>query len=140
MSSESSWRRPTIAARGPRPGGTPVSTFACDGETVSLFELEGPHTGAASPLSSAPAPPAGGARGRRRSVARSSDAPQTELSYAVKGSANRLSGVHPLLGNVVVERLGQDRWVWSLPDEAVRVAQPPLAARGLPGFNDPGRS
>ena len=42
-------------------------------------------------------------------------------SYEVKGKANRLSGVHPLLGNVVVERLSQDRWVWSLPDEAVRV-------------------
>ena len=106
------------------PGGTPVSTFACDGETVSLFELEGPrfYTGAASPLSMArllplPVEPEVAVdllRGRLT-------LPQTELSYEVKGKANRLSGVHPLLGNVVIERLSQDRWVWSLPDEAVRV-------------------
>ena len=106
------------------PGGNPVSTFACDGKTVTLFELEGPrfYSGPANPLTMARLLPLPVEPHVAVSLLRGRlPMPVEATSYQTKGQAQQLSGVHPLLGQVVVTRYSPTHWTWQLPDEELLI-------------------
>jgi len=116
------------------PGGSPVSTFACDGKTVSLFEMEGPrfYTGPANPLTMSrllplPVEPEIAVdllRGRL-------PMPETATTYRTKGSAQQLSGEHPTLGRLRVTRFSPKHWQWELPDEDLKLTLKDPTDRGV---------
>ena len=102
------------------PGGNPVSTFACNGQDVSLFELEGPrfYKGPANPLSMArllplPVEPEIAVNLLLGRLPMPNDA----TNYQTKGEAQQLSGVHPTLGVIIVTRYSPTHWTWQLPDD-----------------------
>ncbi len=117
-----------IEIRGP--GGQPVSTFACDGDAVTLFELEGPrfYTGPANPITMArllplPLEPTIAVALLRGQL----PMPQTAKAYRTKGKGQQIEGEHPTLGRLLVTRYAPDHWLWELPDEPLRIE-----------FKDPG--
>ncbi len=106
------------------PGGNPVSTFACNGRTISLLELEGPrfYSGQANPISMArllplPVEPEIAVSLLRGQLPMPSDA----TSYQTKGDAQQLTGTHSTLGTIIVTRYGPNHWTWSLPDEQLHL-------------------
>ena len=106
------------------PGGNPVSTFACNGRTVSLLELEGPrfYTGPANPITMArllplPVEPEIAVSLLRGQLPMPSDA----TSYQTKGDAQQLTGTHPTLGTIIVTRYAPSHWTWRLPDEQLHL-------------------
>ena len=102
------------------PGGNPVSTFACDGKIVTLFELDGPrfYSGPANPLTMARLLPLPVEPHVAVSLLNGRlPMPVETTSYQTKAQARQLSGVHPLLGQVVVTRYSRTHWTWRLPDE-----------------------
>ena len=124
--------RMLIEVRGP--GGQPVSTFACDGSTVTLFELDGPrfYSGPANPLSMArllplPLEPAIAVALLRGQL----PMPKDTKAYRTKGSGQQIEGEHPTLGRLLVTRYAPSHWVWELPDEPLRIEFKKANAEGI---------
>jgi hypothetical protein len=111
-----------IEVRGP--GGQPVSTFACDGSQITLFELEGPrfYRGPANPLTMARLLPLPVEPEIAVALLRGQLPMPTEAkSYRTKGKGQQIEGEHPTLGRLLVTRYSPDHWLWELPDEPLRV-------------------
>jgi hypothetical protein len=111
-----------IEIRGP--GGTPISTFACDGEVISLLELEGPRflRGAATPRSMARLLPLPLEPNIAVDLLRGKlPLPEGAIRYQTRGKAERLEGEHPTLGTLIITKFSPDHWRWELPDEPLRV-------------------
>jgi hypothetical protein len=111
-----------IEVRGP--GGAPISTFACDGSTVSLYDLDGPgfYQGPATPLSMArllplPIEPefASGLLLGKLPL------PGIIRRYENQGDSQRIEGEHATLGLLRITRYSADHWLWELPDEGLEI-------------------
>jgi hypothetical protein len=112
------------------PGGVPVSTFTCDGTRAQLYDMEGPNflegpasahsLGRVLPL---PLPPALAVDLLRGKL----PLPEGGV-YQRAGELLALTGEHPELGSLRIERRGED-YTWSLPAEAISVR----FSEGAPG-------
>ena len=116
------------------PGGNPISTFACNGRTISLFELEGPrfYSGPANPITMARLLPLPVEPEIAVSLLRGRlPMPSDSASYQTKGQAQQLSGMHPTLGTIVVTRYSPEHWTWELPDESLHLTLKKPTEAGL---------
>jgi len=109
-----------IELRGP--GGTPLSIFACDGDTARLFEVEGPRffEGPADASSLGRVLPV--ALNPKLAVSLLLGSPPLPPKPVVERSGDRLriSGVHPELGPLALT-LDEGRWRWELTGSKVRI-------------------
>ncbi|MDE0883134.1 MAG: hypothetical protein OSB21_11110 [Myxococcota bacterium] len=121
-----------IEVRGP--GGAPISTFACDGTTVSLYDLDGPsfYQGPATPLSMArllplPIEP----EYASALLLGKLPMPGRIRVYENRATSQRIEGEHATLGVLRVTRHSADHWLWELPDEGLRVDFSERQSNGL---------